>query len=136
MYIFVVANCFILRNPWFTSACCFLDASKAFDRVLNMKLFEKLIQRKVSRCFVGLLKHWYKAVMCPRRFRRVRVESESQAPRVIVIKNFFESESNHDLVESEPSHKNCRVTSSHWLASSSQCRLKWNFTFFYDFFML
>ena len=25
----------------------FLDASKAFDRVLHMKLFEKLIQRKV-----------------------------------------------------------------------------------------
>jgi len=37
-----------------------LDASKAFDRVLHMKLFEKLIQRKVSMCFVRLLKHWYK----------------------------------------------------------------------------
>ena len=31
-----------------------------------------------------------------------------------------ESESIHDLVESETSHKNCRVTSSHWFASSSQ----------------
>jgi len=38
----------------------FLDASKAFDRVLYMKLFEKLIQRKVPMCFVRLLKHWYK----------------------------------------------------------------------------
>ena len=38
----------------------FLDASKAFDRVLHMKLFEKLIQRKVPICFVRLLKHWYK----------------------------------------------------------------------------
>ena len=38
----------------------FLDASKAFDRVLHMKLFETLIQRKVSMCFVRLLKHWYK----------------------------------------------------------------------------
>ena len=37
----------------------FLDASKAFDRVLHMKLFEKLIQRKVPMCFVRLLKHWY-----------------------------------------------------------------------------
>ena len=37
-----------------------LDASKAFDRVLHMKLFEKLIQRKVPMCFVRLLKHWYK----------------------------------------------------------------------------
>ena len=38
----------------------FLDASKAFDRALHMKLFEKLIQRKVPMCFVRLLKHWYK----------------------------------------------------------------------------
>jgi len=38
----------------------FLDASKAFDRTLHMKLFEKLIQRKVPVCFVRLLKHWYK----------------------------------------------------------------------------
>ena len=37
-----------------------LDASKVFDRVLHMKLFEKLIQRKVPMCFVRLLKHWYK----------------------------------------------------------------------------
>jgi len=34
-----------------------LDASKAFDRVLHMKLFEKLIQRNVSMCFVSLLNH-------------------------------------------------------------------------------
>ena len=38
----------------------FLDASKAFDWVLHMKLFEKLIQRKVPVCFVRLLTHWYK----------------------------------------------------------------------------
>ena len=38
----------------------FLDASKAFDRVLHMKLFQKLIQTKVPMCFVRLLKHWYK----------------------------------------------------------------------------
>ena len=38
----------------------FLDASKAFDRVLRMKLFEKLIQRKVPMCFEPLMKHWYK----------------------------------------------------------------------------
>ena len=38
----------------------FLDASKAFDRVLHMKLFEKIIQRKVSMCFVRLLKYWHK----------------------------------------------------------------------------
>ena len=38
----------------------FLDASKAFGRVLHMKLDEKLIQRKVPMCFVRPLKHWYK----------------------------------------------------------------------------
>ena len=38
----------------------FLDASKSFDRVLHMDLFEKQIQRKVPMCFVRLLKHWYK----------------------------------------------------------------------------
>ena len=40
-----------------------LDALKAFNRVLHMKLFEKLIQRKVPMCFVQLLKHWYKEQM-------------------------------------------------------------------------
>jgi len=36
----------------------FLNASNAFDRVglQHMKLFEKLIQRKVPMCFVRLLK--------------------------------------------------------------------------------
>ena len=43
----------------------FLDASKAFARVLHMKLFEKLIQREVPMCFVRLPKHWYKEQMMP-----------------------------------------------------------------------
>jgi len=38
----------------------FFDASKAFDRVLHMKLFGTLIQRKAPMSFVRLLKHWYK----------------------------------------------------------------------------
>ena len=37
-----------------------LDALKAFDRVLHMKSFEKLNQRKLPMCFVRLLKYWYK----------------------------------------------------------------------------
>jgi len=40
--------------------CAFSDALKAFDRVLRMKLFEKLIQRKVPMCFVRLLEQWCK----------------------------------------------------------------------------
>ena len=38
----------------------FIDASKVLNRVQHMKLFEKLIQRKVPMCFVRPLKHWYK----------------------------------------------------------------------------
>ena len=38
----------------------FLDAPKACNQVLHMKLFEKLIQTKVPMCFMRLLKHWYK----------------------------------------------------------------------------
>ena len=52
------ASYFVTHGP--SVHAVFLDASKAFDRVLHMKLFEKLIQRKVPMCFVRLLKHWYK----------------------------------------------------------------------------
>jgi len=52
------ASYFVTRGS--SVRAVFLDASKAFDRVLHMKLFEKLIQRKVPMCFVCLLKHWYK----------------------------------------------------------------------------
>jgi len=66
--------------------------------------------------------------MCPSHFRRIKVTSPSSQSH---IKNFqVESESIQDLVESESSHKNCEVTSSCWFASSSQCRVKWNITFF------
>ena len=41
-----------------------------------------------------------------------------------------ESESWLGRVESESNHKNCRVTSSHWLTSSSQCRATQNLTLF------
>jgi len=54
-------------------------------------------------------------VMCPSQ-SQVRVTSPSSQ--------------SHDMVESEMGHKNCRVTSSHWFASSSQCWVIWNFTFF------
>ena len=53
---------FLLKQiaSYFLCMLCFVNASKAFDRVLHMKLFEKLIQRKVTMCFVRLLKHWHK----------------------------------------------------------------------------
>jgi len=52
------ASCFVTHGS--SVRAVFLDASKAFNRVLHMKLFEKLIQRNVPMCFVRLLKHWYK----------------------------------------------------------------------------
>jgi len=58
MSILIEANCFKLRKLWFISV--FLAASKAFDRIFHMKLFEKLIERKAPMYFVRLLKHWYK----------------------------------------------------------------------------
>jgi len=46
-------------------------------------------------------------------------ESSQSHPKFFRV----ESESWLGRVESESSHKNCRITSSHWFASSSQCRV-------------
>jgi len=54
---------------------------------------------------------------------------KSESPKI-----FFES--SHDLVESESSHKNCRVTTSHWFASSRQCPVKKISHFSYIFFAM
>lgn len=46
---------------------CFLDASKAFDRICHWSLFSKLIDRKVNPLFVRLLLYWYtNQTMCIR----------------------------------------------------------------------
>jgi len=39
--------------------CAFLDASKAFDKVLHSGLFVKLLQKNVSVRFVCILQNWY-----------------------------------------------------------------------------
>jgi len=55
-------------------------------------------------------------------------ESSQSYPKFFRVES--ESESWLGRLESESSHENCRVTSSHWFASSSQCRVTRNFTYF------
>jgi hypothetical protein len=38
---------------------CYMDASKAFDRVCHWNLFYKLLQRKVPGVFIRILVYWY-----------------------------------------------------------------------------
>ena len=40
---------------------CLLDASKAFDRINNGKLFIKLQERGVPAYLIRILHYWYKA---------------------------------------------------------------------------
>ena len=57
------------RGRYFTSRGCkvysaFLDASKAFDKVLHNGLYKKLLDRKAALCFVLLLIIWYSKLHC------------------------------------------------------------------------
>ena len=38
---------------------CFIDASKAFDRINHAKLFEKLLMRDVPKYIFRILMYWY-----------------------------------------------------------------------------
>ena len=40
--------------------CCFLDASRAYDRVSHKNLFNMLVARNVPLIFIRLLAYWYK----------------------------------------------------------------------------
>ena len=40
--------------------CCFLDASRAYDRISHKTLFNMLLSRKVPLIFIRLLAFWYK----------------------------------------------------------------------------
>ena len=55
----------LCNSPVFT---CFLDASKAYDRVNHYTLFKKLLKRSVSIIVVQMLMFWYsKQEVCIRR---------------------------------------------------------------------
>ena len=42
----------------------FLDASKAFDRLVHAGLFSKLIERKIPLCFLNILITWHDGLWC------------------------------------------------------------------------
>ena len=44
--------------------CSFLDASKAFDRLVHSGLFIKLIQRGIPKSFLDILIFWYDGLLC------------------------------------------------------------------------
>ena len=44
--------------------CSFLDASKAFDRLIHSGLFIKLIERNAPKVFVDILITWYRGLQC------------------------------------------------------------------------
>ena len=44
--------------------CSFLDASKAFDRLVHSGLFLKLIERGAPKLFVDILIMWYQELHC------------------------------------------------------------------------
>ena len=44
--------------------CSFLDASKAFDRLIHAGLFIKLIERNTPKIFLDILIFWYKDLWC------------------------------------------------------------------------
>lgn len=47
------------RRQNFSVLICFIDASKAFDRVNHFKWFSKLSQRGVPNSIIRILAYWY-----------------------------------------------------------------------------
>ena len=44
--------------------CAFLDASKAFDRLIHSGLFLKLLERGAPKIFIDLIMNWYSELYC------------------------------------------------------------------------
>ena len=54
--------------------CAFLDASKAFDRLIHSGLFLKMIRNGVPKIFIDLIVYWYSNILC-----RVRWDHEDSS---------------------------------------------------------
>ena len=55
--------------------CAFLDATKAFDKVLHNGLHMKLLQRGAPVTFIRLLQYWYSNLQCQVKWNNVLGES-------------------------------------------------------------
>ena len=44
--------------------CAFLDASKAFDRLVHSGLFLKMMSRNIPKVFIDIIITWYSGLMC------------------------------------------------------------------------
>ena len=67
VYAVMVAVCQLLNKDYYKSTkvySAFLDASKAFDKVLHNGLFVKMLRRNVPVCLVRLLRSWYGQLQC------------------------------------------------------------------------
>ena len=64
-YCYICYNIYIYKKHSSPLFICFLDASKAFDKINYWLLFDKLINRKVPLFIVKLLAFWYsEQVIC------------------------------------------------------------------------
>ena len=97
------------------------SASLAVVFLHSVIIFDAAICSDMTESFLSSQSHKpFESEKCQSHLKFYRVRGESWLGRV----------------ESESNHKNCRVTSSHWFASSSQCRVTRNFTFFLRPFLL
>jgi len=100
--------------------------------MLSFFIFSKRFKPKFgsNRGFLSGLEQWQISSDVPGSFLSSQSHKPFESESSKIFRFGSESKSWLGRVESETSHKNCRVTSSHWFLSSSQRRVTWNFTFF------
>ena len=75
----VLMHCLLLMKLWNTSqkedqksTVPFLDASKAFDKVLRNGIFKKLLDRGIPVSFVKLMRYWCSNLQCRVKWNNVQ----------------------------------------------------------------